>query len=129
MHTHTFLAEQVDQQRRRPVFFLWLEDFLAVFVLAHAVDVLVKQVSRVKRAALGFRVELCREDRPGRVDHAFVAGVVQVDKVLLPVGRQSRGVHSITVILRRDVAFASGQVESWNVVCAVLVAMSEAAKQ
>jgi hypothetical protein len=66
-------------------------------------------------------MELRREDGSRCVNHTLVAGVVEVDKVLLPLGRQRCRVNRIPVVLRSDVAFSRGQVQSWNVVCAVAV--------
>lgn len=51
----------------------------------------------------------------------FIAGVVKVYKILFPVGRKALGVDSITMILASDVAPASGEIQSWNIVSSVAV--------
>ena len=51
----------------------------------------------------------------------LVAAIVQVDEILLELARQSAGINSITVVLARDVALASGEVKSRDVVGAVAI--------
>ena len=51
----------------------------------------------------------------------LVATIVQVDKVLLVLLGQSGGIDSITVILTRDMALSSGQIQSWDIVSPVAV--------
>jgi hypothetical protein len=51
----------------------------------------------------------------------LVAGIVEVDKVRLPVAWQSICIHSITVVLTGDVAATSGKVERRNVVSTVTI--------
>lgn len=66
-------------------------------------------------------MELSAEDGSGVMDQAFVGLVVEVGKILPPILRKRGGINSITMVLRRDVAFAGGEVESGNVVGAVAV--------
>lgn len=66
-------------------------------------------------------MELGGEDGSGLVQHTLVAAVVEVDKVLLEVARESAGVDGVTVVLAGDVALASGQVEGGNVVSSVTI--------
>lgn len=117
----TLLGEQVDEERVRLVALAGGEDRLRVLVGLDAVDVLVEQVGRVERAALGLRVELRAEDGAGLVDHALVGAVVEVDEVLLPLAGHRGGVHGVTVVLRGDVALAGGEVKGRDVVGAVAV--------
>lgn len=66
-------------------------------------------------------MELGREDGSGLVEHAFVAAVVEVDKVLLEVAGQGAGVDGVAVVLAGDVALAGGQVKRRDVVGTVAV--------
>ncbi len=49
----------------------------------------------------------------------FVARVIQIDEILLPVLRQGRCINSITMILARDVTFTRCKIQSRNVVSTV----------
>ena len=51
----------------------------------------------------------------------FVAGVIQIDKILFPITRKRRGVYSISVILTRNVAFSCCEVKCWDVVRSVAI--------
>lgn len=124
LNANTLLAEDVKHELRGAVV---LVDRLAVLGHLHVLQVLLEEVRAVHGAALGLGVELGREDRTGLVDHAFVATVVEVDKVLLELAREGAGVNSVTVVLAGDVALASGQVERWDVVCAVAVLQLDSA--
>ena len=55
------------------------------------------------------------------MDDAFVAGIIQIYKVRLPIFGKCRSINSVAVILRCNMAPASGQVQSWDIVCAVAV--------
>lgn len=90
-------------------------------MLQNAVEVDVEQVRRVKRTTLGLGVELGAENGTRLVDHTLVALVVQVDKVGLPLRRQGGGINSVTVVLAGNVAAASAEVQSGNVVGTVTV--------
>jgi len=120
VHANTLLAEQVNEKRTRLVV-AFGEAGLVTLVLLHILHVLIKEVSRVKRTALGFWVELGTEDGTGVVDKTLVGLIVQVGKVLPPLARQSRRVDGVSVVLRRDVALASGKIERGDVVSAVSV--------
>jgi hypothetical protein len=85
------------------------------------IQVLVKEVRAVHWTTLGLGVELGRENGSGLVHHAFVAAVVEIDKVLLEVAGKGAGINGITVVLAGDVALASGQVQGGNVVSSVTV--------
>ena len=120
VHADTLLAQEIDKQRA------WLvvpvgERGLVVLVLLDTLDVLVEEVRRIEWAALGFGMELSAEDGAGVVDETFIGLVVQVGEVLPPILGKGGGVHSITVVLRCDVAPTGGEVESWNVVSTVSV--------
>lgn len=56
-------------------------------------------------------MELCGENGPGLVDHALIGRIIQIYKVLLPFRRKRRRINSVAVILTRDKAFPSGQVQ------------------
>src|SRR5438105_2700598 len=66
-------------------------------------------------------MELGGENRAGLVNHALIAGVIKVDEILLPILREGRGVHSITVILTGDVTPPTRQVKSRDVVRSVSI--------
>lgn len=121
LHTDTLLGKQINQQRAGEAVPLWVEHGLAGLVLAHTVNVDVEEVRGVQRTALGLGVELCAEDGARLVDHTLVAGVVQVDKVGLPVRGQGRRIYSVTVVLTGDVAASSAQVQSGDVVSTVTI--------
>ncbi len=55
------------------------------------------------------------------MQHALVAAVVEVHKVLLELAGQGAGVDGVAVVLAGDVALAGGQVEGRDVVSAVAV--------
>jgi hypothetical protein len=120
VNTDTLLAHQIDKDSARLVV-LVRELGLEVLVLLDILDVLVEQVSRVERSALGLGVELGAEDRSGVVDQTLIRLVVEVGEVLPPLAGESGGVHSVTVVLRGDVALASAKVESRDVVGTVSV--------
>lgn len=121
LHTNTLLGQEVNQQRAGTAVPHRLEDGLAVLVLLYALKVDVKEVGGVKGTTLSLRVELGAENRTRLVDHTFVGTVVEVNEVWLPVTRQGASINSITVVLGGDVAAASGQVQSGNVVSTVSV--------
>jgi len=98
-----------------------LEDLLAVLVLGNAVEVRVEEVGTVEGAALGFGMELGREDGARFVDHSFIAGVIEIDEVRPPVRWKGRSINGVTVVLAGDMAASSGQVESWDVVSSVTI--------
>lgn len=116
VHTDTLLAEKVNQQGAGLVHHL-----LAFLILLDAIDILVEQVSRVHWSSLSFGVELGGENGSSSVDHSLVGRIVQVDKVLLPIGGQGAGINGITVVLGGDVTFAGGKVKSWDVVSTVTI--------
>lgn len=120
VHSNTLFAQQVDQEWIRLVVPV-REPGLVLLVLLHALDVLVKEVCRIEWSALGFRVELSGEDGSGVVNETLIGLVVQVCEVLAPLRWKSRGVNSIAVVLRGDMALASGQVKSRNVVGTVSI--------
>ncbi len=100
LDSDTLLAKDIQHELRRTVV---LVDLLAVLEQLHVRHVLVEQVGAVHRAALGLGVELSREDGASLVHHTLVASVVEVDKVLLEVGRQAGGLNGVSVVLRGDV--------------------------
>jgi hypothetical protein len=51
----------------------------------------------------------------------FITVVVQVYEVWLPIARKRRGVNSVSMVLTRDVASSSCQVQCWNVMCSIAV--------
>jgi hypothetical protein len=59
------------------------------------------------------------EEGTGGVTDTLVAAIVGVDKQLLPAILEAGGVHSITVVLRSDVALARDHAGARNVVTAV----------
>lgn len=118
LHSNTLLREEVEHELRRPVV---LVDVLALLEQLHALHVAVKQVRAVHWATLSLGVELGREDGPGLVHHSLVGSVVEVDEVLLEVRVESAGINGVTVVLARDVALASGQVQGRDVVGTVAV--------
>jgi hypothetical protein len=120
MHTNTLLSQQVDKKRAGLVVPVG-EAGLVVLVLLDVVHVLVEEVRGVERTSLGFGMELGAEDGTGVVDQTLVGLVVEVGEVLPPVAGQGRGVDGVSVVLRGDVALASGEVESRDVVSAVSV--------
>jgi len=117
----TLLGEQVNEQRARAVGHVGVERRLRLLVLGNAVDVGIEQVARVERTTLGLGVELGAEDGTMLVNHALVGRVVEVDEVLLELGRDSGSINCVTVVLRGNVALSSHQVESRNVVGTVTV--------
>lgn len=117
VHTNTLLAEQVDKKCARLV----IDGGLFALVLLDIVNVLVEQVGRVKRTALGFGMELSAEDGSGDVDQSLVGLVVQVGEVLLPFAGESCGVNGVSVVLRGNVAFARGEVERGDVMGTVTI--------
>ncbi|KAI6748599.1 hypothetical protein HG530_015372 [Fusarium avenaceum] len=118
LNTNTLSAHDVEHQRGGSVV---LENNLVALGKLDVLKVLVKQVRAVHRASLGLGVELSREDRSGLVKHALVGTIVKVDKVLLVVAGEGAGVDGVTVVLAGDVAQASSQVESGNVVSSVTI--------
>lgn len=71
LDTHTFLGQEVHQQRAGTAVTLGVQTGLAVLVLLHTVQVDVEEVGRVEGTALGLGVELSAEDRARLVDHAW----------------------------------------------------------
>ncbi len=69
LYTNPLLPKVINKQRTRSAISLWLEDGLITLVFLDAVEIGVKKVGRVKRAAFSFWVELGTKDRPGLVDH------------------------------------------------------------
>jgi hypothetical protein len=120
MNTDTLLAHQIDEDSAGLVVLVG-ELGLVVLVLLDVLDVLVEQVTRVERSALGLGVELGAEDRAGVVDQTLVRLVVKVGEVLPPLTGEGGGVNSVSVVLRGDVALASAEVESRDVVGTVSV--------
>lgn len=98
-----------------------MKRLLCLLVLPDAVDVSIEEVARVERASLGLGVELSAEDGAVLVDHSFVGRVVEVDEVLLELGWDGGGIDGVSVVLRSDVAFASHEIQSGDVVGAVTV--------
>ena len=119
--TNTLLAEQINKDSAGLVVLVGCEGGLEVLVLLDVLNVLVEQVGRVEGSALGFRVELGAEDGTRVVNETLVGLVVQVGEVLPPLAGESGGVNCVSVVLRGDVALASAQVESWDVVGTVTV--------
>lgn len=120
MHPDTLLAEQVNQNRAGLVALVGKAG-LVVLVLLHVFNVLVEQVRRVKRSALGLGVELRAENRARVVNQSLVRLVIQVGEVLPPLARQRRRVDSVSVVLRGNVALARAQIKSRDVVGTVTV--------
>jgi len=116
--TNALLAQQVYKKRAGLVALL---RELVVLVLCHVLHVLVEEVRRVKRATLGFGMELGTEDGTRVVDQTLVGLVVEVGEVLPPFAGQGGWVDRVSVVLRSDVALAGGEVESWDVVSTVTV--------
>lgn len=87
----------------------------------HILEISVEQVGAVHGAALGLGVELGREDGPGLVHHALVASIIEVDEVLLEFGVQGAGINGVTMVLAGDMALASRQVQSGDVVGTVAI--------
>lgn len=121
LHTNTLLGKEVNQQGAGAAVPRRLEHGLAVLVLLHALKVDVEEIRGVQRTTLGLRMELSAENRARLVDHSFVATVVEVDEVWLPLTGQGRHINSITVVLAGDVAATSGQVQGGDVVGTVSV--------
>ena len=48
-------------------------------------------------------MELDREERLGLVAHALIGPVIHIHEPRLPVRAESGGIHSVTMVLRRDV--------------------------
>ena len=61
-------------------------------------------------------MELCREYRPRLVNQALVARVVEVDEILLPVGRHRRHVHCVAMVLGRNMALARREIQRRDIV-------------
>lgn len=55
------------------------------------------------------------------MDDAFVAGIIQIYKVRLPILGKCRSINGVTMVLRCNMASACGQVQSWDVVGTVAV--------
>lgn len=138
LHTNALLRQKVDQHRAGPAVTLGVEGHLVVLVLLHAVQINVEEVRRVQRTSLSLRVELGAEDGARLVDHAwdplesayrrrmekvrtFIARVIQVNKVWLPVRWQGRNINGISMVLASDVAPASAQIQSRDVMSTVAV--------
>jgi hypothetical protein len=119
--TDTLLGKEVDHERIGPGPATALEHIVGLLVLFDGLEVGIEQVAGVKRTALGFGMELGREDGTGLVDHTLVRAVVQVGEVLLPVLVHGGRVDGVTVVLRSDVALAGEEVESRDVVSTVAV--------
>src|ERR1700761_7556369 len=66
-------------------------------------------------------MELCRENWLSLMNQTFIARVVEVNEILLPIRWEGCRIHCISVILRCNMALASSQVQSWDIVCAVAV--------
>lgn len=118
LNTDTLSAHNVEHQRGWSVI---LENDLVTLGELNVLEVLVEEVGAVHGTTLGLRVELGGEDGAGLVKHALVGTVVEVDEVLLELTRESAGIDGVTVVLAGDVAEASGQVESGNVVGSVTI--------
>lgn len=116
--TNSLLRKDINQKRRGQVVKRTALNSLVGTDISH---VLVKQERRVKGTALSLGVELCGKDRSRLVDHTLVGLIVEVDKVLLEVRRQSGSINSVTVVLRSDVALTSHQIKSRNVMSTVTV--------
>ena len=54
-------------------------------------------------------------------ERTFIARIIKVHKILLPVLRQSRRVNSIAMILASDMAFACCEIQGRNIVCTVAI--------
>ena len=120
-NTDTLRGEEVDHEGIRSGPATALEDIVGLLVLLDGLEVGVEQVAGVERTALGFGVELRREDGTSLVDHTLVRAVVQVGEVLLPLTAHGGRVDSVTVVLRSDVALAGEEIKSRNVVSTVAV--------
>lgn len=55
------------------------------------------------------------------MDHALVAGVVQVDEVRFPFGWKSGSIDGVPMILRSDVAATRGEVQSGYIVRTITI--------
>lgn len=140
LHTNALLSKEINQQWTWAGVSLGLEDGLALLVLLHAFEVDVEEVRGVQRASLGLGVELGAEDWSRLMNHTcrrlgrfypgekkssrkltFVAAIVQVHEVWLPVAGQGGSIHSISMVLASNVAASGGQVQGRNVVGTVAV--------
>ena len=66
-------------------------------------------------------MELRREDGSRLVDHALVARVIEIDKVFLPVRSQRSRINCVPMVLGGDVALASREIQSRDIVGTVAV--------
>jgi len=92
---------------------------VGVFMLPDLVDEDVKEVFRVLWATHELRVKLDRGDGLLGVDEPLVGAIVDIAKVGLPRGRQSRLVDRVAVILGGDDALACHKVQGRLVVATV----------
>lgn len=120
-HANTLLGKQVHQEWAGPVVFASFERVVLSLVLLHTVQVGIEQVAAVEWASLRLWVELGAENGSALVDHALVRAIVEVGEVLLELVGQSGRINRVSVVLRSDVALASHQVQSGDVVSTVTV--------
>ena len=71
-----------------------------------------EQKGRVRRTAAGFGVKLGTEPRLVRMNDPFVGQIVGVQEQLLALGGKRRRIHSVPVILRRNVAPSRAQIDA-----------------
>mmetsp|Transcript_3258 Transcript_3258/g.5531 ORF Transcript_3258/g.5531 Transcript_3258/m.5531 type:complete len:870 (+) Transcript_3258:2518-5127(+) len=79
-------------------------------LVANTLEELIKEKGGVHGTSAGLRVKLNREVRLALVNDTFVGHVVGVHEQRLPAGRKSLSVHSISVVLRGDVALGCAKV-------------------
>lgn len=120
MYANTLLAKKIDKKRARLVVPV-RECSLVLLVLLDVLDVFVEKVRGIERSALGLRMELSAEDGTGVVDQTLVGLVIEVGEVLPPLTGQCGGIDSVSVVLRSDVALASGKVQGRDVVSTVAI--------
>lgn len=118
LDTNTLLAKDIQHEVRGSIV---LVDLGRALGISDLIQILVEEVRTVHGTTLGFGVELGGEDGSRLVHHAFVATVVQVDKVLLEVAGQGAGINGVAMVLAGNVALASCQIQGGDVVSSVTI--------
>lgn len=118
-----FSANHIDQQwhrkKMRSTFPVRAEMILSVG--PHLRKIIVEQIAAVPRASLRLRVKLCAEYWAASVHYSFVRSVVEVHKVLFEIGWQCANIDSITMILARDMALPTFQIQCGYVVSTITI--------
>lgn len=121
-NTNTFFGEHVNKQWAGSGVDGSTEvDISFVLVFLDLIHVLIKEESRVEWTALGFGVELGREDGFRSMDHAFIRLIIQVDEIRFPISWKGRSINGIAVVLGSDVTVTRHEIQSRNVVSTVSV--------